>query len=101
MKMAASKQLWDTTRGPNLLRNTKSGRYYGRSTLSGKEKWLNLETHDTTLAKLPLADERVKIDRLRQMASDVTTGGASLGTLTTLYRGVAGRSISRREGHGT
>jgi integrase len=84
--MAASKQLWDTTREPNLLRNTASGRYYGRFTLSGKQKWVNLETDVWTVAKIRLADERAKIERLRQTASDVTAGDASMGALVTLYR---------------
>ena len=85
-KMAASKQLWDTTREPNLLRNTASGRYYGRFTLSGKQKWVNLETDVWTVAKIRLADERAKIERLRQTADDVTAGDASMGALVALYR---------------
>jgi len=84
--MAASKHLWDTTREPNLLRNTASGRYYGRFTLSGKQKWVNLETDVWTVAKIRLADERAKIERLRQTAADVTAGDASMGALITLYR---------------
>ena len=84
--MAASKQLWDTTREPNLLRNSASGRYYGRFTLSGKQKWVNLETDVWTVAKIRLADERAKIERLRQTAADVTAGDASMGALVALYR---------------
>ncbi len=82
--MAASKQRWWTTREPNLLRNTASGRYYGRFTLSGKQKWVNLETDVWTVAKIRLADERAKIGRLRQTADSVTAwlghadGGALL-----------------------
>lgn len=54
--MRATRQTWDTTREPNLLRNTVSGRYYGRFTLAGKQKWINLETDVWTVAKLRLAD---------------------------------------------
>jgi integrase len=85
-KMAKTKQPWETTREPNLLRNTASGRYYGRFTLSGKQKWVNLETDVWTVAKLRLADERAKIERLRQSATDVSSGDASVGSLVMLYR---------------
>ena len=45
--------------------------YYGRFTLSGKQKWVNLEIDVWTVAKIRLADERSKIERLRQMAAAV------------------------------
>ena len=35
---------WETTNIPNLLKNAASGRYYGRFTVSGKQKWVNLRT---------------------------------------------------------
>jgi len=84
--MSVTRQTWDTTREPNLLRNTASGRYYGRFTLAGKQKWINLETDVWTVAKLRLADERAKIERLRQTATNVTAGWASMGDLVTLYK---------------
>jgi hypothetical protein len=74
--MKNTRQTWDTTREPNLLRNTASGRYYGRFTLAGKQKWVNLETDVWTVAKRRLAEERSKIERLRQTAANVTAGGA-------------------------
>ncbi len=69
-KMAVSKQLWDTTREPNLLRNSARGRYYGRFTLGGKQMWVHLETDVWTVAKIRLADERAKIEQLRQTMAD-------------------------------
>jgi integrase len=45
-----------------------------------------LETDVWTVAKLRLADERAKIERLRQTASDVTAGDAGMGALVTLYK---------------
>src|ERR1700690_3859218 len=84
--MSTTRQTWETTREPNLLRNTASGRYYGRFTLAGKQKWVNLETDVWTVAKLRLADERAKIERLRQTAADVTAGDASMGALVILYK---------------
>ena len=79
-------QTWETTREPNLLRNTGSGRYYGRFTLAGKQKWVNLDTNLWTVAKLRLADERSKIERLRQSATNVTAGGACMGDLIALHK---------------
>ena len=84
--MKNTRQTWDTTREPNLLRNTASGRYYGRFTLGGKQKWVNLDTDVWTVAKLRLADERGKIERLRQTAANVTAGGAYMGDMATLYK---------------
>src|SRR5665213_3350945 len=84
--MSVTRQTWDTTREPNLLRNTASGRYYGRFTLAGKQKWINLETDVWTVAKLRLADERAKIERLRQTATNGTAGWASMGDLATIYK---------------
>ncbi len=84
--MSVTRQTWETTREPNLLRNSASGRYYGRFTLSGKQKWINLETDVWTVAKLRLADERSKIERLRQMAGNVTAGSAGMGDIVALYK---------------
>ena len=84
--MSVTRQTWDTTREPNLLRNTASGRYYGRFTLAGKQKWINLETDVWTVANLRLADERSKIQRLRQMAGNVTAGSAGMGDIVVLYK---------------
>jgi integrase len=83
--MSATEHTWETTRESNLLRNTASGRYYGRFTFAGKQKWVNLETDVWSVAKLRLADERAKIERLRQSAADVTAGEASMGALVILY----------------
>ena len=84
--MKNTRQTWDTTREPNLLRNTASGRYYGRFTLGGKQKWVNLETDVWTIAKTRVADERAKIERLRRTADSVTAGDARMGALAALYR---------------
>ena len=84
--MSAARPTWETTRESNLLRNSASGRYYGRFTLAGKQKWVNLETDVWTVAKLRLADERAKIERLRQTAADVIAGEARMGALVILYR---------------
>ena len=84
--MNESRQTWETTREPNLLRNMASGRYYGRFTLAGKQKWVNLETEVWTVAKIRLADERAKIERLRQSAAHVVSGDATMGALVHLHQ---------------
>ncbi len=84
--MNESRQTWETTREPNLLRNMASGRYYGRFTLAGKQKWVNLETEVWTVAKIRLADERAKIERLRQSAAHVVCGDATMGALVHLHQ---------------
>ena len=84
--MNESRQTWETTREPNLLRNMASGRYYGRFTLAGKQKWVNLETEVWTVAKIRLADERAKIERLRQSAAHVASGDATMGALVHLHQ---------------
>ncbi len=42
--MSENKKTWETTNIPNLIKNAASGRYYGRFTVSGKQKWVNLLT---------------------------------------------------------
>ncbi len=85
-KMSEKRPTWETTREPNLLRNRASGRYYGRFTLSGKQKWFNLNTDVWTVAKLRLADERVKLERARQTVANVSSGEANVGDLAAIYR---------------
>lgn len=84
--MSEQRRIWETTREPNLLRNGLSGRYYGRFTLAGKQKWVNLETDVWPVAKFRLADERAKIERFRQTSAKVAAGEAGMADLIALYR---------------
>jgi hypothetical protein len=54
-----------TTRARNLLKNDASGRFYGRFNVSGKQKWVELDTDEFPIAKLRLAKEGVEIERGR------------------------------------
>jgi hypothetical protein len=76
--------MWETTREPNLLRNRASGRYYGRFTISSKQKWLNLNTDIWTVAKLRLADGREMLECIRQTVANVSSAEAVVGELTTI-----------------
>jgi hypothetical protein len=64
--MKNTRPTWDTTREPNLLRNTASGKYYGRFTLGGKQKWGNLETDVCDIIENASLDEAQE-DRLAQV----------------------------------
>ncbi len=57
--------VWEITDTACLLRNKHSRKYYGRFTLWGKQKWVNLKTDVLTVAKLRLPDEVQKIEKLR------------------------------------
>ena len=48
--MSEKRSKWETTGEPNLLRNHANRREYERFTISGKQKWLNLETDGWTAA---------------------------------------------------
>jgi integrase len=84
--MSKPKKQWATTGTPNLLKNLSSGRYYGRFTISGKQNWVNLDTDVVSVARLRLADERAKVERVRQAGGDVASGSATVSQLVTIYR---------------
>lgn len=84
--MNNDKKLWATTREPNLLKNVSSGRFYGRFTVSGKQKWINLDTDVWSVAKLRLVQERANIERMRQAGADVSAGSATVAQLVAIYR---------------
>ncbi|MDQ5977449.1 MAG: hypothetical protein QG602_421 [Verrucomicrobiota bacterium] len=76
--------VWAKTSIPNLLKNAQSGRYYGRFTVSGKEKWVSLKTESFKVAKLRLSDHRAKTERARQAAGNVKAGEANMGELAMI-----------------
>jgi hypothetical protein len=61
----SNKTVWERTSVQNLLRHPKSGRFYGRWTMSGKQIGCKLNADISTLAKLRLNDEAAKIKHLR------------------------------------
>jgi integrase len=76
---------WERTAVQNLLRNGKSGRYFGRWTVSGKQIWRKLDTDVFTVAKLRLGVESAKIEALRGSRAAVTTGAGTVGDLMATY----------------
>jgi integrase len=74
--------VWDYATGvPSLVRHNPSGRYYARFQVSGKRKMVALKTAVWTVAKLKLADELAKAERLRQTGRRVESGGLTVGDL--------------------
>ncbi len=83
---SGTKNVWETTDTACLLRHKHSRKYYGRFTLRGKQKWINLDTNVLTVAKLRLPDEVKKMEQLRALEPNVTGGHASVGDLMEVYR---------------
>lgn len=84
-----SKNQWQRTSVQNLLKNSRSGRFYGRWTISvnGKSKqvWRKLDTDVFTVAKLRLNDESSKIEALRGSRSAVSAGKGLVADLFKIY----------------
>jgi integrase len=81
----ATKNPWETTDTACLLRHRHSRKYYGRFTVSGKQKWVNLDTTVLTVAKLRLPDEIKKVHRLRTIEPNVRSGCATMEDLMEVY----------------
>lgn len=81
MRKTEKETAWQRTSVQNLLRNRKSRRYYGRWTISGKQKWVKLDTDVFTVAKLRLSDEAAKITRSRSLVAALESGSATMGEL--------------------
>ena len=87
MKTAKSttKNVWEATGTACLRRNKHSRKYYGRFSLWGKQKWINLETTVLTVAKLRLPDQVKEIEKLRSLGPNVQAGRALVGELMEVY----------------
>src|SRR5476651_2598909 len=88
MKMKAPRQktTWQRINVQNLLRNRQSGHYYGRFTISGKQKWYALDTGVLSVAKLRLADKVAEIERLRGTTASVEAGDATMHDLIQVFQ---------------
>jgi integrase len=80
------KNPWERTQVQCLLRHRHSGRYYGRFKVSGKQKWVALDTDVFTVAKQRLADEADKFHKIRGAVTSVAEGKATVGQLCAIYR---------------
>ena len=87
MKSQAStkKSVWERTNVQCLLRNQQSGQYYGRFTISGKQKWVRLDTDVYSVAKLRVADKADEMAALRASDIHVQSGRAVMGELMEVY----------------
>ena len=92
------KGTWETTPERGLLRNTHSGQYYYRYTLSGKQKWVWLETPVYLTAKLRALDKRAEVVKLRTAPSHVSAATATIGELMETYlASLDGDLLKRRD----
>jgi integrase len=83
--MGNKTKAWERTSIQSLLRNGRSGRYYGRWKIAGKQKWVSLNTDVFTVAKLRLNDESAKITRLRGSRAVVNSGAGTMADLVRIY----------------
>ncbi len=81
----SNKPTWQRTRIQNLLKNSKSGRFYGRWVISGKQIWRALDTDVFTVATVRLNEASAKIERRRGSVSAVASGGATMADLLAVY----------------
>ena len=86
MSAVGKKTVWERTSVQNLLRNRPSGQYYGRFTISGKQKWYALGTDVLMVAKLRLADKASEVERIRGTAVNVETGKATIHDLIEAFK---------------
>lgn len=77
---------WERTQVQCLLRHKQSGRYYGRFRVNRKLKWITLDTDVLSVAKLRVAEEATKFEKIRGTITDVATGKATMGQLIEVYR---------------
>jgi len=80
------KTTWQRTSVQNLLRNRQSGHYYGRFTITGKQKWYALKTDVLSVAKLRLADKAGEIQKLRGTTANVEAGDATMHDLIEVFK---------------
>lgn len=73
---------WEGTGVQNLIRHRQSGNYYGRFSVQGKRKYVNLQTKRKPEARVRLLEEAARIEKTR-----VLVGGAfTMADLFKLYR---------------
>lgn len=83
--MAENTVKWQRTSVQHLLIDRRSGKFYGRWTVSGKQIWRALLTDVFSVAKLRLADAAAEIEKLRVRGAGVAEGSATVGQLIGTY----------------
>ena len=79
--------VWSYATGvPDLVRHNPSGRYYARYQVAGKRRMKALKTAVWSVAKLRLADELAKVERLRQHDRRIESGSLLIGDLLDQFQ---------------
>jgi integrase len=76
---------WERTSVAGILRH-KSGRYYGRLSVAGKDKFFALKTDLLEIARKKFADERARHERVRKAIKKTGRGIATMGDLLEIHR---------------
>lgn len=81
---------WIKTGTPNLYRNSESGRFYfrGSVTTNGKKRevWKSLKTSVLSVAKLRLIDQQAKLEHRRQIAAPLDGKDVTIQQLGNAYK---------------
>ncbi|HEV2692911.1 MAG TPA: site-specific integrase [Verrucomicrobiae bacterium] len=84
MKAESTGKTWEPTRLQNLVRH-KSGRYYARLYLNGKEIWKSLKTSHFSVAEAKLADQLKEHRERKTKQIDPANAKMTFGQATTLH----------------
>ena len=76
---------WERTSVAGLLRH-KSGRYYGRLSVAGKDKFVSTKTTLLEIARRRFSEERATHERVRKAVRKSTQGIGTIGDLLAIYR---------------
>ena len=84
MKAATDRKTWETTRLQNLVRH-KSGWYYARLFLNGKEIWRSLKTAHFSVAEAKLAEVRKEHKKRRGKEVDPANAKMTFARASEIY----------------
>jgi integrase len=98
-RKTGQKPRWQKTNVQGLLRHTKSGGYYARLHIAGKEKWKSLKTTSFEVAKgkMRTDDTVTDIRQAQETKQELRTGSVTVGTLIDLHRVELGVGVKNKE----
>ena len=85
MKRVENPKTWEKTRAPQVYRHVRTGIYYVRGYVNGKDVWRSLGTDVFSVAQPKARDELAEIYRPRKAESALTSGIATFGDAAHVY----------------